>query len=214
MAELLLELRSEEIPARMQVRAVEDLARLIRDKLATAEIPAARITGYTTPRRLTIIANGIPATQPERTEERRGPRIGAPAQAIDGFLRAAGLTRIEQCEMRDTGRGEFYFATTRRAGRAAGEVLPELLHAAIVELSWPKSMRFPASSMRWVRPLQSALCLFDGAVLRLPLDGIPVDNTTRGHRFLSSREIAVADAEDYRQKLDAAYVVLDHLERL
>ena len=142
--ELLLELLSEEIPARMQVRAVEDLARLIRDKLATAEIPAARITGYTTPRRLTIIANGIPATQPERTEERRGPRIGAPAQAIDGFLRAAGLTRIEQCEMRDTGRGEFYFATTRRAGRAAGEVLPELLHAAIVDVPWGSPRTAPS----------------------------------------------------------------------
>jgi glycyl-tRNA synthetase beta chain len=213
MGELLLELLSEEIPARMQVRAVEDLAASVRDKLKAAEIPAAKIAGYATPRRLTIIADGIPATQPERSEERRGPRVGAPAQAIEGFLRAAGLTRIEECQVRDTGRGEFYFATTRRPGRAAAEVLPELLHAAIVELSWPKSMRFPASSLRWVRPLQSALCLFDCAVLPLPLDGIPVGNTTRGHRFLSPGEIAVEDAEDYRRKLAAAHVVLNHRER-
>ena len=99
--------------------------------------------GYVTPRRLTVIAKGIPERQPNRTEERRGPRVGAPAQAIDGFLRAAGLASIDQCEVRDTGRGEFYFAVIKRPGRPTAEILPELLHAAIVELPWPKSMRFP-----------------------------------------------------------------------
>ena len=137
-----------------------------------------------TPRRLTVIAEGIPERQPDRTEERRGPRVGAPQQAIDGFLRAAGLASIEQCEVRDTGRGEFYFAIINRPGRPAVEVLPDLLHAAIVELPWPKSMRFPAASLRWVRPLVSAICLFDGEVLPLPLDRVPVGRTTRGHRFL------------------------------
>src|SRR5216684_9101481 len=110
MGELLLELLSEEIPARMQRRAIEDLARLVRDKLAEAEIPAASVERYVTPRRLTIIADGIAGQQPDRSEERRGPRVGAPQQALDGFLRAAGVASIDKCEIRDTGRGEFYFA--------------------------------------------------------------------------------------------------------
>src|SRR6266436_1842797 len=114
--ELLLELLSEEIPARMQRRAIEDLTALVRDKLAAAEIPAATLTGYVTPRRLTLIAQGIPERQPDRSEERRGPRFGAPQAALDGFLRSAGLSSVEQCEVRDTGRGEFYFAIVQHAG--------------------------------------------------------------------------------------------------
>jgi glycyl-tRNA synthetase beta chain len=143
--ELLLELLSEEIPARMQRRAIADLAALVRDKLAAAEIAASEVRGYVTPRRLTVIAQGIPERQPDRTEERRGPRLGAPAQAIDGFLRAAGLASLDQCEIRDTGRGEFYFAVLRRAGAPTGLVLTDLLPTAIAELPWPKSMRFPAA---------------------------------------------------------------------
>jgi glycyl-tRNA synthetase beta chain len=207
--ELLLELMSEEIPARMQRRAIADLTALIRAKLAAAEIPAAEIRGFVTPRRLTVIAGGIPERQPDRSEERRGPRLGAPPQAIDGFLRAAGLSSIEQCEVRDTGRGEFYFAVVSHPGRPAAEVLPELLHTAIAELPWPKSMRFPAASLRWVRPLVSAICLYDGEILRLPLDLVPVGRTTSGHRFLSEGEITVADATEYLEKLEAANVVLD-----
>jgi glycyl-tRNA synthetase beta chain len=117
-----------------------------------------------TPRRLAVIAEGIPTRQPDRSEERRGPRVGAPQAALDGFLRAAGLTSIEQCEIRDTGRGEFYFAVLQRPGRAAAEVLPELLHAAIAELPWPKSMRYPAASLRWVRPLTSVICMLKPAL--------------------------------------------------
>src|SRR5215472_12627952 len=141
MPELLLELLSEEIPARMQRRAVEDLTALLRDRLAAAEIPAESLQGYVTPRRLAVIAGGISAMQPDRTEERRGPRVGAPQPAIDGFLRSAGLASIEECEIRDTGRGEFYFALVGRAGRSAREVLSELIRAAMSELPWPKSMR-------------------------------------------------------------------------
>src|SRR5437868_7015714 len=138
MGELLLELLSEEIPARMQRRAIDDLAALVRDKLAAAEIPARNLRGYVTPRRLTVIADGIPERQPDRSEERRGPRVGAQAQALDGFLRAAGLASVEACEVRDTGRGDFYFAVIQCPGRPAAEVLPELLYAAIAELPWPK----------------------------------------------------------------------------
>jgi glycyl-tRNA synthetase beta chain len=165
--------------------------------------------GYVTPRRLTVIADGIPATQPDRSEERRGPRVGAPEQALAGFLRAAGLQSIDQCEVR----GEFYFAVMRRQGQATSAVLPTLLMEAITGLSWPKSMRFPAAELRWVRPLNSAICLFDGGVVPLALGKVPVGNTTRGHRFLSPDEIAVSGASDYRQKLAAARVVLDRAER-
>jgi glycyl-tRNA synthetase beta chain len=211
--ELLLELLSEEIPARMQRRAIEDFSALVRDKLKAAEIPATKVRGYVTPRRLAVIADGIPERQPDRSEERRGPRVGAPQQALDGFLRAAGLASIEQCEVRDTGRGEFYFAVIQSAGRPAAEVLPELLQAAIAELPWPKSMRFPAAPLRWVRPLTSVLCLFEGKVLPLTLGEVPVGNTTRGHRFLSPGEIAADNAADYIAKLEAAHVVLDQDRR-
>jgi glycyl-tRNA synthetase beta chain len=207
--ELLLELLSEEIPARMQRRAGDDLVGLVRDKLAAAEIQAASIAGYVTPRRLTVIADGIPATQPDRSEERRGPRVGAPEQAINGFLRAAGLRSIDQCEVR----GEFYFAVMRRQGQATSSVLPALVMEAITALSWPKSMRFPAAELRWVRPLNSVICLFDGTVVPLALGKVPVGATTRGHRFLSPGEITVSGAADYRKKLAAANVVLDRAER-
>ncbi|HZK91042.1 MAG TPA: glycine--tRNA ligase subunit beta [Stellaceae bacterium] len=211
--ELLLELLSEEIPAGMQRRAIEQLTGLVRDKLAGADVAAARIAGHVTPRRLVVIADGIPARQPDRSEERRGPRVGAPPQAIDGFLRAAGLASIDDCEVRSTDRGEFYFAVTRQPGRATAEVLPELLLAAMTALTWPKSMRYPASGLRWVRPLNSVVCLFDGAVLDLPLGAVPVGRVTRGHRFLAPDEISVANAAEYRDKLAKAHVVLDWNER-
>jgi glycyl-tRNA synthetase beta chain len=211
--ELLLELLSEEIPARMQRRAIEDLTGLVRDKLAGVDIPATSVVGYVTPRRLVVIADGIPTRQPDREEERRGPRVGAPEAAIAGFLRAAGLTSIDACEVRTTDRGEFYFAVLKQSGRTTAEVLPELIYAAMAALPWPKSMRYPASPLRWVRPLNSVVCLFDGAVLSLPLGEVPIGRVTRGHRFLSAGEIEVANAADYHEKLARAHVVLDWHER-
>jgi glycyl-tRNA synthetase beta chain len=213
MAELLLELLSEEIPARMQRRAIEDLTGLLRDKLVAAEIPAGNLRGYVTPRRLAVIAEGIPQMQPDRTEERRGPRVGAPPQAIDGFLRSTGLSSVEACEIRDTGRGDFYFAVIKRSGRPAAEVLPDLIRTAIAELPWPKSMRWPGSPLRWVRPLTSVVCLFDGQVVPLALDGVPVGRTTRGHRFLSPGEFCANSAAEYLEKLQHAYVVVDQEQR-
>jgi glycyl-tRNA synthetase beta chain len=209
MTELLLELLTEEIPARMQRHAIGDLTGSLSEKLTAAEIAAVGIRGYVTPRRLVVIAEGIPATQPDRTEERRGPRVGAPQPALDGFLRSAGLASVGECEIRDTGRGEFYFAVVTRAGRPAREVLPELILRAMAELSWPKAMRYPASDLRWVRPLTSVLCLFDGEVLPLPLDRVPVGRTTLGHRFLSTGKICIASASDYLERLREAHVVLD-----
>jgi glycyl-tRNA synthetase beta chain len=211
--ELLLELLSEEIPARMQRRAIDDLVGLVGDKLAAADIPATRIEGQVTPRRLAVIAEGIPARQPDREEERRGPRVGAPEAALGGFLRAAGLQSIDQCERRATDRGEFYFAVLKQPGRATAQMLPELVLAAMTALPWPKSMRYPASGLRWVRPLNSIICLFDGTVLDLPLGEVPVGRATRGHRFLAPAEIVVENAADYRAKLAAAHVVLDRAQR-
>jgi glycyl-tRNA synthetase beta chain len=211
--ELLLELLSEEIPARMQRRAIDDLTGLVRDRLAAADIPAATIEGHVTPRRLVVIADGIPVRQPDRSEERRGPRVGAPTRAIDGFLRGAGVASIDQCEVRATDRGEFYFAVIAQPGRATVEVLPELILAAMTALPWPKSMRYPACGLRWVRPLNSLVCLFDGEIVPLPLGDVPVGRVTRGHRFLSPGRIEVANAADYRAKLTKAYVVLDWAER-
>ncbi|HTW50442.1 MAG TPA: glycine--tRNA ligase subunit beta [Stellaceae bacterium] len=207
--ELLLELLSEEIPARMQRRAIDDLTALVRDKLKAADIPAATIEGHVTPRRLVVIADGIPARQPDRSEERRGPRVGAPEQAINGFLRSAGLKSPDELEVR----GEFHFAVIKRPGRATQEVLAELILAAMTALPWPKSMRYPGSSLRWVRPLNSVVCLFDGEVINLPLGEVPVGRVTQGHRFLAPGEITVESAADYRAKLAEAHVVLDRQER-
>jgi glycyl-tRNA synthetase beta chain len=211
--ELLLELLSEEIPARMQRRAIEDLTGLIRDKLTAAEIPCATIRGYVTPRRLVVIAKDIPATQPDRTDERRGPRLGAPQAAISGFLRSVGLASVEECEIRDTGRGEFYFAIVRRPGRPSNEVLPELIKAAITELPWPKSMRWPGAILRWVRPLTSIICVFDGEILPLAIEGVPIGRKTRGHRFLSPGAFCADSAAEYREKLQHVYVIVDQDQR-
>jgi glycyl-tRNA synthetase beta chain len=213
MPELLLELLSQEIPARMQRRAIEELTRLLRDKLAAAEITPASIRGYVTPRRLVVVAEDIPVTQPDRAEERRGPRVGAPQPAIDGFLRSAGLRSIEECEIRDTGRGEFYFAIVRRSGRSSAEVLPELIKAAITELPWPKSMRWPEAAVRWVRPLTSIICLYGRQILPLEIEGIAVGHRTRGHRFLSPGEFCVDSAAEYLEKLQQAFVILDQDQR-
>ena len=207
--ELLIELLTEEIPARMQRRAILDLTSLLRDKLNAADIPAAAIDGHVTPRRLVVIADRIPARQPDRSEERRGPRLGAPEAAINGFLRSAGLKSPDDLEVR----GEFHFAVIKRPGRATQEVLSEVILAAMTALPWPKSMRYPACGLRWVRPLNSVICLYDGEVVSLALGRVPVGRVTRGHRFLASGAIEVTNASDYRAKLAKAHVVLDRNER-
>ncbi len=214
MAELLLELLCEEIPARMQRRGIEELVKHLGEWLQVHRIPPVEpIGGYVTPRRVTAIAKGIPERLPLQREERRGPRVGAPQAAIDGFLRSVGAAAIEDCEVRDTGRGEFYFAKIDRPGHATAEVLPDLIYSTLMDVAWPKTMRFPATALRWVRPINSVVCLFNGEVLPLPLGEVPVGRTTRGHRFLSPGEIAVGNAADYLDRLDAAYVILDQDHR-
>jgi glycyl-tRNA synthetase beta chain len=198
MPELLLELLTEEIPARMQARAAEDLVRLASERFAAAGFAGVRAQGFVTPRRLTLVVENLASAQSNTEEERRGPRVGAPQAAI---------------EQRDTGKGVFYFATIRRAGRATAAILPDLLHAILLEFPWPKSMRFPAAQFRWVRPLTSVLCLFDGQVVPLDLGRVPVGHETRGHRFLAPERFAVANFADYRKKLRDAHVVLDAKDR-
>lgn len=212
MPELLLELLSEEIPARMQVRAAADLKRLVGEALNEAGLPCASIDAFVTPRRLTLVADGLPARQPDVREERKGPRADAPEKAIAGFLRSAGLDR-DQVDERETDKGVFLFAVTVRAGRDTREALADVLPDTLKRLPWPKSMRWGRRSLRWVRPLRGILCLFDGATVEFSLEDVVSGNTTVGHRFLSPQSFAVTGFADYANKLRRAHVVLDPAER-
>ncbi len=213
MAELLLELFSEEIPARMQKRASEDLKKLVADGLKAASLEFSSADAYVTPRRLALVVDGLPERQPDVSEEKRGPRTDAPEKAVEGFLRGNGLT-LEQCEKRATDKGEFWYAVTESKGRATAEVLPGVLGDAVSALHWQKSMRWGTGSMRWVRSLQRVLCLFDETVLQLTIgDGIAAGNLTSGHRFHAGEPFQVRNFADYRDKLRAAHVILDAAER-
>jgi glycyl-tRNA synthetase beta chain len=216
MPELLLELFSEEIPARMQVKAADDLLALVLGKLAKEglAIDAKQAAPFSTPRRIGFVLREVPAEQADVREEKKGPRVGSPDKAIEGFLKGAGLASLDQCEKRDTGKGEFWFAIVERKGRATAEVLPDLLAAAVNELPWPKSMRWGANSVRWVRPLHSILCLFGGKVVPFAFGPVSSGNTTEGHRFLGKSRFAVNDFADYRARLKDAHVLLGRDERI
>ncbi len=211
MAELLLELLSEEIPARMQARAAEDLKRLASESLAKAGLAFKHIAAYATPRRLALMVDGLPAKQPDTAEERRGPRVDAPQQAIDGFLRANGIA-LDRCEQRDTGKGVFWFVNIQKKGTKTAEVLPAIIEGVLAQLPWAKSMRW-AGPARWVRPLRGIVCLFDGRVVPVTVAGVKAGNVTRGHRFLAPKPFAVKNFADYKKKLLKARVVLDAAER-
>lgn len=212
MAELLLELLSEEIPARMQGRAADDLARLVTERLTAQRITFGRAEAFSTPRRLTLVIHDLADAQPDRAEERRGPRVGAPEQALAGFLAANNADRSSLIE-RETPKGSFWFLDVFEAGRPTIEVLPELIAGALADLPWPKSMRWGAHQIRWVRPLRSILCLFGGAVVPVRFGHLTAGNTTQGHRFLAPATIEVHDFAGYRAALAGAHVVLDAAER-
>jgi glycyl-tRNA synthetase beta chain len=206
--QLLLELFCEEIPARMQKRAADDLKNLITAGLKDASLSFEDAHGYVTPRRLAIVVDGIPEAQPDVSEERRGPRIDAPEKAIEGFLKGNGVT-LDQCEKRDTGKGEFWFAVIDRKGRATADVLKTLLPESIHKLSWQKSMRWGEGSFRWVRPLQRVLCVLDGELLALEIaPGIPCGNVTTGHRFMGPEPFEVGFFDDYEKMLQHKKVIL------
>ncbi len=212
MAELLLELLSEEIPARMQARAADDLKRLVTAALKDAGLEFQSAEAYVTPRRLTLVVDGLPEKQPDIREEKRGPRVGAPEKAVSGFLKSIGLTP-DQCERREIKGKTFYFAVIEKQGRATGEVLAEIIGETLGALPWPKSMRWGAGAARWVRPLHGILCLLDGKIIKVGFAEIDAGETIHGHRFLAPGEIKVKDFKDYEAKLKKAKVILDGAER-
>ena len=216
MPDLLIELFSEEIPARMQPRAREDLKRLITDGLVEAGLTYASAGAFSTPRRLALTVEGLSAHSPTTREERKGPRTDAPEKALEGFLRSTGLTR-DQLEARDDKKGQVWFATIEKPGRTAAAIVAEVLEAAIRNFPWPKSMRWGAGSLRWVRPLHSILCILTdeaGAeIVPLTVEGIAAGNQTRGHRFMAPDAFTVTSFDDYAAKLRRAKVMLDAEER-
>ena len=213
MAELLLELFSEEIPARMQQKAAEDLKTLITNGLVEAGLTYEGAHALATPRRLVLAVEGLNDKAADVSEERKGPRVDAPQPAIDGFLKSTGL-RLEDLTVQDDKKGKFYIAVIKRPGRAAPEIIAGLVPDVIRKFPWPKSMRWGAGSLRWVRPLHSILCTFDGEVVGFDVDGIQSGNTTRGHRFLAPGQITARRFEDYSKKLFDAKVVVDAAARV
>ncbi|GLQ34575.1 glycine--tRNA ligase beta subunit [Amylibacter marinus] len=216
MADLLLELFSEEIPARMQARAAADLKKLVTDALVDAGITYADAGALSTPRRLCLTIDGLLDKSPDLTEERKGPRVDAPEQALNGFLRGVGLTK-DQLEIRDDKKGQTYYAVMQKPGRTASEILAEVLPQIIRNFPWPKSMRWGSSSLRWVRPLHSILCILsaeDGAeIVDFEIDGIESANLTAGHRFLAPQWFSVKSFAQYQTELKSAFVMLDSEER-
>lgn len=217
MAELLLELLSEEIPARMQARAAEDLERLVTDGLTKVGLDFSAAESFATPRRLALVVDGLPEQQPDVKEERKGPRVGSPDQAINGFLKSAGLKSLDQCEIREVKGNEFYFAVSEKKGGKTAEILPGVLLAAIGALAWPKSMRWGDGATRYVRPLHSILAVFNGKFLKGAFDlggaELAFGAVTHGHRFLAPKGFRVTDFADYHKKLRNAFVILDAVER-
>ena len=212
MPDLLLELFSEEIPARMQAKARDDLRRLVTDGLVEAGLTYAGAGVFSTPRRLVLTVQGLTGESRPVREERKGPRTDAPAAALEGFLRSTGLTR-DQLELRDEKKGQVWFAVVEKPGRPAAGIVAEVVEQVIRSFPWPKSMRWGNGSLRWVRPLHSILCLLSdegGAeVVPLDVDGIAASNTTAGHRFMAPARFAVASFDDYRARLQRAFVLLD-----
>ncbi|WP_111557412.1 glycine--tRNA ligase subunit beta [Paracoccus sediminilitoris] len=216
MADLLIELFSEEIPARMQARARADLKRLVTEGLVQAGLTYASAGAFSTPRRLTLTVEGLTDHSPTTREERKGPRTDAPEKALEGFLRSTGLTR-DQLEARDDKKGQVWFATITHEGRPAADIVAEVLEDAIRNFPWPKSMRWGAGSLRWVRPLHSILCILSdeagATTVDLTVDGITAGNTTRGHRFMAPDAFTVTGFDEYAAKLRRARVMLDAEER-
>jgi glycyl-tRNA synthetase beta chain len=211
MPDLLIELLSEEIPARMQARAADDLRRLMTDGLVASGLTYSGAAAFATPRRLTLSIEGLtPESRPVR-EERKGPATTAPEAALQGFLRSTGLT-LDQLEQRPDKKGTAWFAVIEKPGRKAAEIVAETLESTIRDFPWPKSMRWGSGSLRWVRPLQSIICLLvteaGAETVPLTLDGLTAGNTTRGHRFMAPAHFTVTSFDDYESRLKHARVML------
>jgi len=218
MPDLLLELFSEEIPARMQARAADDLRKLVTDALVNAGLVYEGAKAFATPRRLALTVQGLPAKQPDIKEEKKGPRVGAPDGAIAGFLKAAGLKSISDAKVQPDKKGDFYVAVIEKPGRSAIEVIGEILPGIVRGFPWPKSMRWGSGRLGWVRPLHSIVATFgpeteEPDVVPFNVDGIAAGNETRGHRFLAPQAFKVSHFDDYMAKLQKAKVVLDPARR-
>jgi glycyl-tRNA synthetase beta chain len=219
MPDLLLELFSEEIPARMQARAADDLRKLVTDRLVEAGLVYEGAKAFVTPRRLALAVHGVPVRQPDIREEKKGPRVGAPEQAVAGFLKAAGLKSIGEAKVQPDKKGDFYVAVIEKPGRATIDVIGDILPAVIKSFPWPKSMRWGEASkepgaLTWVRPLHSIVATFgpeteEPDIIQFEIDGIKSGNETRGHRFLAPEPFTVRRFADYQQKLGKAKVEID-----
>lgn len=209
MPQLLLELFSEEIPARMQQGAARDLERMAAERLKAAGLTYDALTTFAGPRRLTLVVDGVPPATPDREEELKGPKASAPEQALEGFLRKTGLTRDQLVE-----RDGVLFAVISQKGQSTAALIPGMVDQIVRTFPWPKSMRWGSGTLRWVRPLKRIVALFDGAVVPFEIDGIQSGDTTEGHRFLGSgKPFAVKDFADYRAKLEREHVLLDVADR-
>ncbi|MCB1442785.1 MAG: glycine--tRNA ligase subunit beta, partial [Methyloceanibacter sp.] len=185
------------------------LARLLDEKLKAAGLDFDEIKTFATPRRLTAVVNGLPKRSPDVCDERKGPRVGAPDKAVEGFLKAAGLGSLDEAEIREDKKGDFYVALIEKPGRESADVIAEIVPEIVRTFPWPKAMRWGAGKLRWVRPLHSVLCLLDGKVVAFDIDGIESGKVTRGHRFMAPKDFAVKDFADYQAKLKKAFVILD-----
>ena len=216
MPDLLIELFSEEIPARMQARAAEDFKRMVTEGLVEAGLTYASAGAFHTPRRLALTVDGLLAESPATREERKGPRTDAPDQALAGFLRSTGLSK-DQLEARDDKKGQVWFAVIEKPGRPAAEIVAEVLEATIRNFPWPKSMRWGAGNLKWVRPLHSILCILSdesgSEVVPLDIEGIVSGDRTAGHRFMAPAAFSVTSFADYEAKLKNAFVILSAKER-
>jgi glycyl-tRNA synthetase beta chain len=218
MPDLLLELFSEEIPARMQPRAAEDLRKLVTDRLVAAGLVYEGAKAFATPRRLALAVQGIPVRQPDVKDEKRGPRVGAPEGAIAGFLKSAGLASIDQAKVQQDKKGDFYVAVIEKPGRPAIDVVAEIVPEVVRAFPWPKSMRWGSGDLDWVRPLHSIVATFgpeteEPEIVPFSVDGVAAGDVTCGHRFLAPAAFPVRRLDDYVKKLEAAKVVLDPARR-
>jgi glycyl-tRNA synthetase beta chain len=213
MADLLLEIYSEEIPARMQVAAEEQLLGAVTAKLKEAGLAPESAESFSTPRRIGFYMSGLPKEQPDVSEERKGPRVGAPERAVEGFLRSAGLESLDQCETREDKKGEYYVAVIEKKGGATADVIAGFMPEVIRTFHWPKSMRWGTGSLRWVRPIHSILCTLDGKTVEFEVGGYKSGDVTHGHLFHSPGEIKAPTFDKYKDRLREAHVILDRVER-
>ncbi|VAV94226.1 Glycyl-tRNA synthetase beta chain [hydrothermal vent metagenome] len=214
MAELLLEIFSEEIPARMQNKAAADLQRLLGKALTEAGFAFTDVQSFAGPRRLTLVIADLPAKSPDITEQRKGPRVGAPEQAVAGFLRGAGVASLDECEQCEDKKGKYWVANLHKPGQSAADILAQNIPKIMASFPWPKSMKWGSGSFRWVRPLHGIVCLLDGKIVSFEVAGIKSGNQIFGHRIMGPGPFSVSSFADYRQQLEGAgHVMLDAAQR-